>query len=77
MRGTSICIYCGAHPVYVLDDPKEHDRQCKKNPLVYALEHIRQIAIDGRDWDKGHFCPSRSKMQSIVDKCNKVLKERT
>lgn len=83
-KAMSVCIYCGMaieHP----EDPEKiaeihhalvkHDARCPQNPFVFALKQVRQIAKDGRDWNPGHFCESRSKMQSIVDRCDNVLRD--
>ena len=81
---SSICIYCGMAIEHPQDTEKiaeihhalvKHDARCHRNPFVSELKRIRQIAKEGRDWNPGHFCESRSKMQSIVDHCNNVLRD--
>lgn len=83
-RTFSICIYCGVnieHPgdpamiAEIHNEMVKHDAHCHKNPFVFALREIRRIAKDSHDWSPGHFCESRSRMQSIVAKCSNVLKD--
>ena len=42
--------------------------------LEAALEEIKLRAKEGRDWNQGHFCDSRSQCQSIVALCDNALR---